>query len=53
MQENLFAVCLEMWFSMALMLLLEPLFLHWFGTTPGKCIFGLRLEDEDGRQPYI
>lgn len=50
MQENLFAVCLEMWFSMTLMLLLEPLFLHWFGTTPGKCIFGLRLEDEDGRR---
>lgn len=31
-----------------LMLVLEPLLLHCFGTTPGKWLFGLRLTDADG-----
>lgn len=30
------------------MALVEPLLLHLWGTTPGKLIFGLRLESEDG-----
>ena len=34
-----------------LMLFLEPLLLQLFGTTPGKWIFGLHLEDEDGCRP--
>jgi DNA-binding transcriptional MerR regulator/uncharacterized RDD family membrane protein YckC len=34
-----------------LMLFLEPLLLRLFGTTPGKWIFGLYLEDETGRRP--
>lgn len=34
-----------------LMLLLEPLLLRYFGTTPGKWIFGLYLEREDGARP--
>ena len=35
-------------FSTALMVFLEPAFLHWFGTTPGKAILGLAVETEDG-----
>lgn len=30
---------------------IEPLLLHWFGTTPGKAIFGLRVEHLDGGRP--
>lgn len=32
-----------------LMLIIEPILLHVFGTTPGKAILGLRIEDTDGR----
>lgn len=35
---------------LALMLVLEPLWLHLFGTTPGKAIFGLRIEAHNGRR---
>ncbi|MDD4296995.1 MAG: MerR family transcriptional regulator [Ruminiclostridium sp.] len=35
--------------SLALMLFFEPLWLHLSGTTPGKAIFGLRIETHDGR----
>jgi uncharacterized RDD family membrane protein YckC len=31
-----------------MMLFLEPLLLHLFGTTPGKATFGLRIENPDG-----
>lgn len=31
-----------------IMLFLEPLWLHFFGSTPGKLIFGLRIERSDG-----
>ena len=31
-----------------MMLFLEPLWLHKFGTTPGKFIFGLRIESAEG-----
>ena len=34
---------------MAVMLVLEPLFLHLFGTTPGKWLMGLRVTDENGK----
>lgn len=34
--------------ALALMLLLEPLFLHFFRTTPGKWVFGLGLTRSDG-----
>lgn len=33
-----------------IMLGVEPLWLHLFGTTPGKAIFGLRIEAPDGRR---
>lgn len=36
--------------AIAIMLFLEPLWLHLFGTTPGKAIFGLRVEDEGGKR---
>ena len=37
-----------------MMLFLEPLLLHLFATTPGKAIFGLRIENPDGsRLSYI
>ena len=31
-----------------LSLLVEPLFLHWFGTTPAKWLFGIRVVHPDG-----
>lgn len=34
--------------SLLLMLFLEPVLLHFFATTPGKAIFGLRIENPDG-----
>lgn len=34
--------------ALGVMLLAEPLFLVRFGTTPGKAIFGLRVERQDG-----
>lgn len=36
--------------SLAIMLLLEPLWLSLLGTTPGKLVFGLRIEAPDGRR---
>lgn len=33
------------------MLFIEPLLLHWFGTTFGKLIFGLHLAEENGKRP--
>lgn len=36
--------------SIALMLFLEPLWVHFFGTTPGKAIFGLKIEDPEGKR---
>lgn len=39
--------------GLVIMLLLEPALLHWFGTTPGKWILGLRVTDmEEGRLTY-
>lgn len=40
---------LDMIVGAALMLFLEPLWLHLFGTTLGKKILGLRIESADGR----
>lgn len=37
--------------AMVLMLALEPLLLWRFGTTFGKWVFGLRLENDDGGRP--
>ena len=37
--------------TMGLMLVLEPLLLWRFGATPGKWVFGLRLENDDGGRP--
>ncbi|MCC8063807.1 MAG: MerR family transcriptional regulator [Clostridiales bacterium] len=36
--------------TLLLMLALEPLMLHFFGTTPGKWLLGLRVTDEEGRK---
>lgn len=39
--------------SLVLMLLMEPMCLHFFGTTPGKWIFGIRVTDtEEQRLSY-
>jgi len=43
--ENFF----DSFVAIAIMLVLEPLWLHLFGTTPGKAIFGLRIENSDGK----
>lgn len=34
--------------ALAMMLFLEPIWLHLFGTTTGKAIFGLRIENPNG-----
>jgi len=36
--------------AILLTMLLEPFFLHLFGTTPGKWIMGLRIEGSDGKK---
>lgn len=36
--------------SGALMLFLEPALLHFFGTTPGKALFGLYIENDGGER---
>lgn len=41
---------LDSFIAIAMMLVLEPLWLHWFRTTLGKVIFGLRIETPDGRR---
>lgn len=41
---------LDVFITFAMMLVLEPLWLCLFGATPGKAIFGLRIEDADGRR---
>ena len=35
--------------ALVLMILLEPVLLHWFGTTPGKWLLGLRVTDFEDR----
>lgn len=37
--------------AISIMLFVEPLLLRFFGTTFGKWVFGLRLEDEKGNHP--
>jgi DNA-binding transcriptional MerR regulator len=37
--------------AIIIMLFVEPLLLRFFGTTIGKWVFGLRLEDENGNRP--
>lgn len=34
-----------------LMLLVEPVMLHFFGTTPGKWLMGISIRNEDGEKP--
>ena len=36
-----------------LMLLIEPFLLHFFGTTPGKWLLGMRIEGRHGRKPDL
>lgn len=43
-----FIALLEGYLGFALMFLLEPLLLHYWGTTPGKLLFGIVLRDADG-----
>lgn len=40
----------ETFVALAIMLFLEPLLLHRFGTTLGKAIFGLHIEAPDGKR---
>ena len=45
--------CIMFAFSMVLMILLEPLMLSIFGTTPGKALFGMKLRTKDGARITI
>lgn len=40
---------LDCFIAIAIMLGLEPVWLHFSGTTPGKAIFGLRIKTPEGR----
>lgn len=41
---------LELYAAIAIMVLVEPLLLHLFGTTIGKAVWGLRIELTEGRR---
>ena len=47
-QRNALGDLLDGIAALALMLILEPLFLHFFGTTPGKWLLGITVTDPDG-----
>ena len=36
--------------GLVMMYLIEPLLLHWWGTTPGKWVMGLSVSDDEGRR---
>lgn len=44
-----FSSILDSFIAIAMMLFLEPFWLKFLGTTPGKAIFGLRIENPKGR----
>lgn len=48
---NGFLTFLNSFVGIIIMIFLEPLLLHLFGTTLGKLIFGLHIESEDGSYP--
>lgn len=48
LERSLGETVLDTGAALALMLVLEPCFLHRFGTTPGKALLGLRLTRSDG-----
>ena len=39
---------LSIGFGLLLTIVLEPILLHWFGTTPGKALLGLHVRDPEG-----
>lgn len=43
---------LDTFTAIAIMLFMEPLWLYLLGTTPGKAIFGMRIENSDGRRLF-
>lgn len=47
--RNSFGDFIDTFVALLMMLFLEPLWLRHFGTTPGKAIFGLRIENAYGR----
>lgn len=50
---NLLTTILTSMALLALTLALEPLWLHFWGWTPGKWVFGLKLRNEDGTRLSI
>lgn len=40
----------QIYFGYGMMFLLEPVFLHFWGTTPGKWIFGIAIRDGEGEK---
>ena len=48
LERNLGETALDTGAALALMLILEPAFLHRLGATPGKALLGLRLTRSDG-----
>ncbi len=50
-RESYGLVFIELVLSNVLVIAIEPVLLHFFGTTLGKWIFGLHVETEEGKHP--
>lgn len=50
---NNWFILLDSYLAIGLMFLIEPFLLHRWGTTPGKALFGIRLQDRDGEYPSV
>ena len=48
--DNVWVTLLNVYVEWGLLLLLEPLCLHFWGTTPGKAIFGISIRGESGEK---
>lgn len=49
-EGGILATLLDSYLRLGLMLLLEPLMLAYWGTTPGKALFGIRLRNAEGER---
>ena len=48
--DNIWVTLLNVYVEWGLLLLLEPLCLHFWGTTPGKAVFGISIRGENGEK---
>ena len=48
--DNIWISMLNLYAAWGLLFLLEPLCLHFWGTTPGKAVFGISIRDKNGEK---